>query len=267
MTKLLWDQVGYRFYETGIDHGVLYLEDGSAVPWNGLVSVQEVFGDDTTTPYYVDGIKFNDSQTTGDFAATLKAITFPEEFQAYEGIYESSTGLYVDGQANKLFNLSYRTLIGSDMDGDAGYKIHILYGLIAIPEPPTYTTIAEKPSILQFSWKLVGTPQDADRFRPTSHVIVDSRYTNPYLLAPIEEMLYGSDAKDALLPTLSDLVYYVDQWDLIEITDNHDGTWGAVGPDEMVVLLDDTTFQISNIDVEWLDTNTYKIKTTTLEEG
>ena len=46
MTKLLWDQVGEREYETGVDRGVLYLPDGSGqyndgFAWNGLVTVTE----------------------------------------------------------------------------------------------------------------------------------------------------------------------------------------------------------------------------------
>ncbi len=46
MAKLFWDNVGERFYETGVDHGVLYLPDSSGtyvtgVAWNGLTSVSE----------------------------------------------------------------------------------------------------------------------------------------------------------------------------------------------------------------------------------
>ena len=45
MAHLNWDAVGERFYETGVDHGVLYVKSGSGyaagVAWNGLVSVSE----------------------------------------------------------------------------------------------------------------------------------------------------------------------------------------------------------------------------------
>ena len=40
MSKLVWDAIGERFYETGIDHGVLYPVESGAYPkgyaWNGL---------------------------------------------------------------------------------------------------------------------------------------------------------------------------------------------------------------------------------------
>ncbi len=41
MTRLVWDQLGDRVYETGLDRGVLYFTDGGGVPWNGLTSVEE----------------------------------------------------------------------------------------------------------------------------------------------------------------------------------------------------------------------------------
>ena len=45
MGKLSWDGVGERIYETGVDHGVLYVMDedgyGRGVPWNGLTAVTE----------------------------------------------------------------------------------------------------------------------------------------------------------------------------------------------------------------------------------
>jgi hypothetical protein len=44
VTKLVWDTVGDRRYETGVDRGVLYLPDNTVVVWNGLVSLTESRG-------------------------------------------------------------------------------------------------------------------------------------------------------------------------------------------------------------------------------
>ena len=46
MSKLKWDQIGERIYETGLDHGVLYPVTKSGtydkgVAWNGLSAVNE----------------------------------------------------------------------------------------------------------------------------------------------------------------------------------------------------------------------------------
>ena len=50
MFKIKWDEVGERFYETGVDRGVLYVRETSGsndvpyangVAWNGLTAVNE----------------------------------------------------------------------------------------------------------------------------------------------------------------------------------------------------------------------------------
>jgi hypothetical protein len=194
MTKLVWDQVGERLYETGVDRGVLYLSDGSAVPWNGLTSVNETAGDDVTTPVYFDGVKYQDVQSTGDFAATLTAFTYPDEFLEYEGVVDLGNGVFVDGQNSKVFGLSYRTMVANDVNGiDHGYKIHILYNLTATSSAVSYNTMSSVAEPIPFSWTLAGVPEDVDNFRPTAHVIFDSRVLNVGLLKAIEDLLYGRD--------------------------------------------------------------------------
>ena len=44
MSKLVWDQTGSRYYETGVKMGVLYPQSSSGtyskgVAWNGLTAV------------------------------------------------------------------------------------------------------------------------------------------------------------------------------------------------------------------------------------
>ena len=46
MSKLVWDKTGERFYETGVDRGVLYPMGTDrtypkGVAWNGLTAVTE----------------------------------------------------------------------------------------------------------------------------------------------------------------------------------------------------------------------------------
>src|SRR5580765_2617317 len=141
MSVLIWDTAGSKVYETGLDKGVLYLSDGSAVPWNGLTSIVEKFDKESESVYY-DGMKITDLVYLGDFAATLKAITYPDQFIELDGYGFLRQGMYVGNQLPKTFSLSYRTRIGNDVDGDvAGYKIHILYNLTAIPTDRTYNTV------------------------------------------------------------------------------------------------------------------------------
>jgi hypothetical protein len=207
MTKLLWDKVGERLYEAGVDRGVLYLSDNSGIPWNGLTGIEEDVGDDTSDPAYFDGVKYSDIPSTGDYSATLSAFTYPDEFLVYEGIVSLGNGLFVDGQTSKTFGLSYRTLVGSDLDGTAhGYKIHLVYTLTAYPDSLSHETLNDSPNPLAFSWKITGIPQNAPKYRPTAHVIFDSRFLNAALLAVIEDTLYGNATINASLPSVSALM-------------------------------------------------------------
>lgn len=222
MTKLIWDQVSERLYETGLDRGVLYLSDGSGIPWNGLTSIEEDMGDDTTTPMYYDGVKYLDNPSIGDFAATLTALTYPTEFLAYEGVVNLGNGTYVDDQSSKPFGLSYRTKVGNAVVGsELGYKIHILYNLTATPGPMTRQTIDSRATPLLFSWKLSGIPEYAPYARPTAHVILDSRFLSSSMLAALEDMLYGKNVTDE--PSVDgDL-------DLLDILDGGSATSSGTG--------------------------------------
>jgi hypothetical protein len=210
MAKLRWDQVGERLYEAGVDRGVLYLTDGSGVSWNGLISVEEDTDGDASEPAYFDGIKYFDRPSIGDYSATLNAFTYPDEFLTLEGIESLGNGLFVDGQYSKLFGLSYRTRIGNDIDGlDHGYKIHLVYNLTTVPDATTHETLNESPNPLNFSWKITGIPQTATGYRPTAHIIFDSRFLNAVLFAALEDLIYGDFDTAPRQPSISELIDFI----------------------------------------------------------
>jgi hypothetical protein len=214
MTALDWDVVGQRFYETGVDRGVLYLPDGSGIPWNGLTGVVEEFGDYDTTPRYLDGVKYLDDVPFTDFSGTLTALTYPDEFLEMEGSLDLGNGLSVDNQASKQFGLTYRTLVGNDVNGsDHAYKIHILYNLTAVVSDDEHGTLTDVASPLEFSWGLTSTPMSISGYRPTAHIIFDSRYLDPNIIHAIEFILYGGRAADPRLPTVDDFLDLIANWD------------------------------------------------------
>jgi hypothetical protein len=108
MTALTWNTPGSHNHDYGVDHGVLYLLDGTAVPWNGLTGVTESTSK-TSKPFYIDGRKFLEQQVLGDFTGTLKAFTYPDEFDAIMGIVELGSGLYIKDQPAQQFHLSWRS--------------------------------------------------------------------------------------------------------------------------------------------------------------
>ena len=200
MSRLVWDKVGERFYETGLDRGVLYpMGAGSTydkgVAWNGLTAVNESPSGAEATPLYADNIKYLNLISAEDFGATVEAYTYPPEFEACDGTAEAAPGLTFGQQARKVFGLSYRTLIGNDVDGLAhGYKIHLVYGAQASPSEKNRQTVNDSPEAVAFSWEMSTTPVDVPGFKPAAHLIIDSTKVEDAKLKALEDILYGKDA-------------------------------------------------------------------------
>lgn len=206
MTKVTWDKVGERLYETGVDRGVLYIPDGSGVydtgfAWNGLVSVTESPSGAETTPTYADNIKYLNLISTEEFGATVEAYTYPDEFAQCDGTASPSTGVGIGQQSRKLFGLSYRTRLGNDLDGtDYGYKLHLIYGALAAPSEKAYASINDSPEAITFSWEISTTPVEVTGYKPTATLVVDSTKVDPTALATLEDFLYGTSGTDPSLP-------------------------------------------------------------------
>ena len=174
MSKLVWDKTGERLYETGVDHGVLYpIQAGGlynkGVAWNGLTAVTESPSGAEASPIYADNIKYLNLMSAEEFGATIEAYTYPDEFAECDGSAEIATGVTIGQQARKVFGLSYRTVIGNDVDSnDYGYKLHLIYGALAAPSEKGYTTINDSPEAITFSWEVSTTPVNVTGFKPTA---------------------------------------------------------------------------------------------------
>lgn len=212
MSTLVWDRAGEKRYETGVDRGVLYPPSGPAVPWNGLVSVNETVSREVK-PYYIDGIKFLDHHVPGAYAAKITAYTYPDEMDALIGVQEYVPGVFVhDQRSPNLFNLSYRTKVGNDLEGiDYAYKIHILYNLLAVLSDTTLSSIGENVEPQEFEWSVYGTPTLVYGIRPTSHISLDSRKIPEGLLNNLEDLLYGTSTTEPELPPIIDFLSMLEE--------------------------------------------------------
>lgn len=266
MTRIAWNSAGQRKYEVGIDRGVLYLPDqGIAVPWNGLTSLDEV-SDTTVEPLYFNGIKYYDYVSRGDYKATLRAFTYPSEFELFDGVRESGNGIFVTGQIpSGVFHLSYRTMIGNDVEGVSnGYKIHVLYNLTAKPSNKKYSTINGDESAFEFSWDLTSVPVEGLNLRPSSHIIFDTTMMHEIAIFDIEQTLYGTDTTEPSVKSIDEFETMTTMASQLEVEDHGDGTWSITGSDYFIkqnaaagiftvkeanaVFLDGVTYEISSTD-------------------
>lgn len=203
---LTWDATGERLFETGVKKGVLYPQDSNGsyptgVAWNGLTAVTESPSGAEATPLYADDIKYLNLYSVEEFAATVEAYTYPDEFAACDGSAELVKGVKLGQQKRKTFGLSYVTTLGNDVEGNAhGYKIHLVYGAMAAPSEKAYATVNDSPEAITFSWELTTTPVSVEGFEPTACITIDSTTVDAAKLKAFEKILYGSDTAAARLP-------------------------------------------------------------------
>ena len=206
MARLVWDKTGERFYETGVDRGVLYpIQEGGlyskGVAWNGLVTVTESPSGAESNPIYADNIKYLNLISAEEFGATIEAYTYPDEFAECDGSASLTTGVMIGQQSRKTFGLCYRTILGNDVDSnDHGYKLHLIYGCQASPSEKGYSSVNDSPEAITFSWEVTTTPVNVAGFKPTACITIDSTKCDAEQLKALEDILYGKDAGEEGTP-------------------------------------------------------------------
>ena len=211
MTALTWDNSGERLYETGVDHGVLFLidEGGEYTPgvaWNGLTTVTESPAGADASPQFADNIKYLNLIAAETFGGTIEAFTYPDEFAECDGTAVPTDGVSIGQQSRKPFGLCYRTLLGNDTDGtDHGYKLHLIYGAQAAPSEKAYATVNDSPAAIAFSWAISTTPVNVTDYKPTSLLVIDSTKVDPTTLQDLLDILYGASA-DPRMPLPDEVI-------------------------------------------------------------
>lgn len=211
MTKIVWDALADRVYETGVNHGVLYRQNGAGVyhigyAWNGLTAINETPDGAEATPQYADNIKYLNLVSAENFNATIEAFTYPDEFAECDGTATPQSGVNIGQQPRKIFGLAWQTLVGNAVDGnEAGHKTHVAYGLLAAPSEKDHNTINDTPEAVQFSWDCSSTPVeigvvDGVTYKPTAHMWFDSTKVDSAALTALENMLFGTVGTDPYLP-------------------------------------------------------------------
>lgn len=211
MSRIAWDEIGERFYETGVDHGVLYPQEEGLYPkgvaWNGLTAVTQSPSGAEANPQFADNTKYLNLVSAEEFAATVEAFTYPDEFAECDGSAQPVPGVYIGQQNRKNFGLSYRTKIGNDTDGqDHGYKLHLVWGATAAPSERGYQTVNDSPEAITLSWEVSTTPVNVTGYKPTASMEIDSTKVDKEKLKSLEDVLYGTEAQEARLPMPDEVI-------------------------------------------------------------
>lgn len=215
MSKLVWDEIGKKFYETGVKKGVLYPQSGGVYPkgvaWNGLTAVTESPSGAEASPLYADDTKYLNLMSNEEFGATIEAYTYPDEFAECDGSAEIAPGVAIGQQKRNTFGLSYVTTLGNDTENNEyGYKLHIIYGCLAAPSEKSYSTINDSPEAITFSWEVSTTPVAVEGFKPTASITIDSTKVDAEKLAALETILYGAAETEPRLPLPDEIATLMD---------------------------------------------------------
>lgn len=212
MSKLVWDAVGERRYETGTKNGVLYPQAPNGtyplgVAWNGLTGFSASPEGGDANDIYADDIKYLTLRGTENFQGTITAYTYPDEWMECDGSAQVMAGVNIGQQPRKTFGFSCVTTLGNDTELDNhGYKIHLVYGASASPSERSYQTINDSPEPIEFSWDISTIPTQITGFKPTAHIEIDSTKVSAEALAAIEDVLYGTSATNARLPLPDEVI-------------------------------------------------------------
>lgn len=205
MSKIVWDAIGEHYYETGVDHAVLYQYSNAGkytdgVAWNGLTSASESPSGAEASKQYADNMNYLTLYSAEEFGMTIEAFTYPEEFEQNDGSASPVDGLNIGQQPRKSFGLCYRTKVGNDIQGDDfGYKLHLVYGCRAAPSERGYSTINDSPEAISFSWEISTTPVTITGYEPSALLTINStKFTETAdrtKLALLEDVLYGTNGE------------------------------------------------------------------------
>jgi len=259
MARLAWSALGERFYEVGVDRGVLYIDD-VGYAWSGLVSVIETPSGGKPKSYYIDGLKYLIISDKEEFEATVNAYYSPKEFDICDGIASMQVGVMVTQQRRKTFGLSYRSKLGNDLQGsDYGYKIHIVYNALADPTDRNYISISNDPDVPVLSWQIVTKPVVIPELMHSSHIIIDSTLVSPASLSLLEDILYGNETNGARLPDPLEVASIFEGDGPFTVTDLGDDEFEITGTAVAVMMIDENTYQITSDTVIILDEDSAEI--------
>lgn len=211
MSKMVWDQLGEKRYETGVEQVALFPQVAGTYPkgvaWNGVTALNITPSGAEPTPLYANDRKYLTLMSVEELGGTIEAYTYPDEWAECDGSAAVVAGVYLGQQPRKAFGLAAKTIIGNDTElNKFGYKLHLIYGGLASPAEQENATINDSPEAKTMSWEFSTTPVPVDGYESTSYMYVDSTAVDAEKLKALEAVIYGSDDIEPRLPLPSEVL-------------------------------------------------------------
>ncbi len=210
MAKLVWSEPAKKSFETGVSKGVLFPTNNGVyqegVAWPGITKFSENPSGGESTKLYADNGVYLNLLSNEEFAFSLSAYMYPDEFGTCDGSSEIVKGVTAGQQTRLPFGFSCQTKVGNEANKESGYKIHLVYGCLASPSEKSYETVNESPTAIEFSWDVTTTPVEVGAFKPTAHLTIDSTKCDPTKLAAFEKTLYGDESTTSKLPLPNEVI-------------------------------------------------------------
>lgn len=221
--KLLFDQIGERYFEAGVSKAVLFpgapANNVAGVAWNGMTKINLTPDGGDANDQYADNIKYLSLRAPENTNGTIECFTVPPEFYPCMGYKGPGAGGYFSQQRKSPFSFAYISQAGNDTDGvDYSEKLHIVWNATCDPVEKDYETINESPEALTLSYafKTVPMPIAAEGFKPTAHFEITKTSENESAYNDLIDALYGTDASGNDPGTDSHLLLPDDVIDILE---------------------------------------------------
>lgn len=209
--KLVWNESGKKLFETGVSNCALYVMNsgvyGEGVAWEGVTKVSEAPSGAEPTKLYAGNTVYATLMSKEEYGATIETYMFPDAFKACNGEDAVAKGVSIGQQGRAMFGMVYKTLIGSDTDGnDHGYKLHIVYGCKVKPSSKDHETVNDSPSASTMSFEIATTPVNVTGKMPTATLEIDSTTADATCLTKLEDKLFGAATEAPQLLTPDEII-------------------------------------------------------------
>lgn len=204
MTKLVWDKIEERFYEAGVNHGILFVQGddgkyGKGVAWSGLTKITTKPEGGEEEGKYADNIKYLSLLSDEELKGTIEAYTYPDEFGVCDGSVQLAKGIRIGQQPRRTFALVWSSSIGNSTKALAySERINIVYGCKASPSERSNETINEKADAATMSWDFTTTKVEVnDEVKPTSYVSISKVEAGDEAFKKVIDALQGSEDSES----------------------------------------------------------------------